>query len=165
VGSQPAGDPIDTCSRRVDRTQCCGGVVRANRARGLTVSQKSCMRSSHAPRTRNPEPRVRVNRKTESRKTDSGTGCRKTPSSGAGTRPQSHRNQHGSLVRVMTHGSHGKVPTAVVPAGKRASAEREYAAADRLRAVCSDCARLAVAGLQFTLSLPVDSQHASRDTS
>ena len=69
-----AGDP----SRRVDRTQCCG-VVRANRAR---IDRQSCMRSSHAPRTRNPEPRVRENRKTESRKTDSGTVCRKTPSGG-----------------------------------------------------------------------------------
>ena len=52
--------------------------------RTARIDRQSCMRSSHAPRTRNPEPRVRENRKTESRKTDSGTVCRKTPSRGAG---------------------------------------------------------------------------------
>ena len=51
--------------------------------RTARIDRQSCMRSSHAPRTRNPEPRVRENRKTESRKTDSGTVCRKTPSGGA----------------------------------------------------------------------------------
>jgi hypothetical protein len=39
----------------------------------------SCQASNH---NRNPEPRVRENHKTESRKTDSGTVCRKTPSPG-----------------------------------------------------------------------------------
>jgi hypothetical protein len=39
--------------------------------RGLTVISHAYMRSSHAPRTMNPEPRVREDRKTESRKTDS----------------------------------------------------------------------------------------------
>ena len=52
--------------------------------RTARIDRQSCMRSSHAPRTRNPEPRVRENRKTESRDFDSGTGCRKTPSRGAG---------------------------------------------------------------------------------
>ena len=41
-----AGDP----SRRVDRTQCSMRTAR--------IDRQSCMRSSHAPRTRNPEPRV-----------------------------------------------------------------------------------------------------------
>jgi hypothetical protein len=58
----------------VDRTQCSMRTAR--------IDRQSCMRSSHAPRTRNPEPCVRENRKTESRKTDSGTVCRKTPSGG-----------------------------------------------------------------------------------
>ena len=48
--------------------------------RTVRIDRQSCMRSSHAPRTRDPEPHVRENRKTESRKTDSGTVCRKTPS-------------------------------------------------------------------------------------
>jgi hypothetical protein len=70
-----AGDP----SRHVDRTHCSMRTAR--------VDRQSCMRSSHAPRTTNPEPRVRENCKSESRKTDSGTVCRKTPSGGgAGAR-------------------------------------------------------------------------------
>jgi hypothetical protein len=54
--------------------------------RTARIDRQSCTRSSHAPRTRNPGPRVRENRKTESRKTDSGTVCRKTPSRGGGAR-------------------------------------------------------------------------------
>jgi hypothetical protein len=75
-----AGDPSTSTAvgAYVDRTQCSMRTAR--------IDRQSCMRSSHAPRTRNPEPRVRENRKTESRKTDSefsGTVCRKTPSAAA----------------------------------------------------------------------------------
>ena len=73
-----AGDPSTAVGAYVDRTQCSMRTAR--------IDRQSCMRSSHAPRTRNPEPRVRENRKTESRKTDSGTVCRKTPSD-AGAAP------------------------------------------------------------------------------
>ena len=41
--------------------------------RTARIDRQPCVRSPHAPQTRNPEPRVRENRKTESRKTDSGT--------------------------------------------------------------------------------------------
>jgi hypothetical protein len=55
--------------------------------RTARIDRHPCVRSPHAPRTRNPEPRVRENRKTESRDFDSGTGCRKTPSRAGGQLP------------------------------------------------------------------------------
>jgi hypothetical protein len=71
------------------RTQCSMRTAR--------IDRQSCMRSSHAPRTRNLEPRVRQHRKTESRKTDSsGTVCRKTPST-AGAACRSLTTQHGKV--------------------------------------------------------------------
>ena len=71
--------------------------------RTARIDRQSCMRSSHAPRTRNPEARVHVreSRKTESRKTDSGTVCRKTPSAGGGNGKVDFTN--GGTVRARTY--------------------------------------------------------------
>jgi hypothetical protein len=114
VGLQPAV----LASRRVDRTQCSMRTAR--------IDRQSCMRSSHASRTRNPEPRVRENRTTESRiKTDSGTVCRKTPSAAhraprqrAATYEAYARQSQGQLA------SNCKPVTADGPSGPRSRREQ-----------------------------------------
>ena len=72
-GSAPA-----ILKARADCTQC--------PMQTASIDRQSCMRSSHAPRTVNPEPRVRANHKTESRNFDPRTRCQKTPSGGTSAR-------------------------------------------------------------------------------
>ena len=80
--------------------------------RTARIDRQSCMRSSHAPRTRNPEPRVRENRKTESRKTDSGTVCRKTPSAAARGARARRTAGHGDVISGCIRGPRTKTPYA-----------------------------------------------------